>query len=278
MALSSTKTRQRNTFLTANPILRRLNNVDESGQTEVCTYKGIAIKTALYMLITFGGGVLYFLLQDSLKTGTPFEITFRGFPVKMYTGQLIGLIACLVLAIFFQLLANFVRSSTPVTGALYCATQGYFIGFLIMVLGPDYQYLGVLALLITLFIIIVMAFLYIKRIIRVTEKFKSVVKILAITMVCISLFITITYLIPVTSSMVSGIVHNYAISIASSIIFIIIASLFLLSDFDTIEHAVEGNLPKKYEWQAAFGLAFAVLWIYIKVLELLMKIVGRSKK
>ena len=276
--LSSAKTKKRNSFLAANPVMRRLNNVEEHSETDACTYSGIATKTALYMLITLGGCILYLLLEKTLKTGSTFTINFKGFPVEMYTTQAIALGVSLVLAIVFQLLAFFVKASTPVTGALYCITQGYFIAFLVYaVLGPTYQYLGVLALLITLFIVAAMAFLYSKGIIRVTKKFKMVLLTLVITMVSVSLLTTIAYLIPFTRNLVSGIVNNYAISIVTSIIFIIIASLFLISDFDTIERVVEGQLPKKYEWQAAFGLAFTVIWIYIKVLDLLMTIVDRKK-
>ncbi|WP_294466916.1 Bax inhibitor-1/YccA family protein [uncultured Ruminococcus sp.] len=59
-------------------------------------------------------------------------------------------------------------------------------------------------------------------------------------------------------------------SIGFSVLGIITATLFLLTDFDTIEKNVENNLPKKYEWSAAFGLAFTVIWIYLKVLDLLL--------
>ncbi len=37
-------------------------------------------------------------------------------------------------------------------------------------------------------------------------------------------------------------------------------------------------MPAKYEWMASFGLAFTILWIYVKILDLLIQIVGKSKK
>ena len=63
----------------------------------------------------------------------------------------------------------------------------------------------------------------------------------------------------------------------SSVIFIIIAALFLIFDFDTIDHVVKDKLPKKYEWQAAFGLAFTVIRLYLKVLDIIITIAGRNK-
>lgn len=34
--------------------------------------------------------------------------------------------------------------------------------------------------------------------------------------------------------------------------------------------------PKEYEWSAAFGLVFTVIWIYLKILDLLMEFAGKK--
>ena len=59
---------------------------------------------------------------------------------------------------------------------------------------------------------------------------------------------------------------------------IIIASLFLLADFNTVQYIVENGLPKKYEWIAAFGLVFTIVWIYFKVLDLLARAKNNNNK
>ena len=41
---------------------------------------------------------------------------------------------------------------------------------------------------------------------------------------------------------------------------------------------VNDKLPKKYEWMAAFALSFTVIWLYLKVLDLIMTIAGNNKK
>ncbi|WP_301954544.1 Bax inhibitor-1/YccA family protein, partial [Ruminococcus sp.] len=55
-------------------------------------------------------------------------------------------------------------------------------------------------------------------------------------------------------------------------LFIIIAALFLISDFQIIRETVENQRPKEYEWSVSFGLAFTVIWLYFKVLDLLIRI------
>ncbi|MBR2591283.1 MAG: Bax inhibitor-1/YccA family protein [Clostridia bacterium] len=270
-------TRKKRSFLSSNPVMRRLNNVDEYSETDSATYSGITLKTGLFLLFTLGGVIIHLGLENALAVGQTFDINYKGFTVTMYTNEAIALIASVVLAIVFQLLAFFVRSSTPVSGALYCITQGYFISFLIFKVLKGYEYLGGLALLITMLIVLTMAGLYSAHIIRVTKKFKTVMITLVVTMVATSIFTFIGYFIPFTRQLVQSLAQNYVLSIAVSVIFIIIASLFLICDFDTIENVVENKLPKKYEWQAAFGLAFTVVWIYLKVLELIITIAGKKK-
>ena len=49
----------------------------------------------------------------------------------------------------------------------------------------------------------------------------------------------------------------------------------MVADFDFIEKGVERGAPKQLEWRAAFGLMVTLIWLYIKILELLAKIASR---
>ena len=269
--------RKRSTFLAANPVMRRLDRVDEYAETDVATYHGIALKTGLFLLFTLAGMILNLFLLDAFATGNVVHTNYRGFQIEMYTGEVIALVVTLVLAIVFQLIAAFVKAATPVAGSLYCVTQGYFIGFLIFKVLKGYEYIGMLAFAITMVIVLTMLLLYSKGVIKATKKLKTVLLTLVITSFVVSILTVIASFIPFTSSLVMSLRQNYALSIGFSLFFIIIASLFLICDFDTIDHVVQNQLPKKYEWQAAFGLAFTIVWIYLKVLELLITILGRKK-
>ena len=273
-----TTARQKSSFLASNPVMRRLNKVDEYSDSNAATYGGIAAKTIFFLLFSVGGIILQIVLKPMLASGELLEFSIHKFPVSMYASELWVLIGCVIAAVVFQLLAFFARPTTPVTGALYCVTQGYFIAFLVFtVLPEDYRYLGLLALAITLTIILVMAILYAAGIIRVTKKFKTVMVTLLITTIAASLLIFVASFIPFTRDMVAKLQSNYPLSIAVGVIFIIIAALFLICDFDTIDHVVNDKLPKKYEWSAAFGLSFTVLWLYLKVLDLILTIAGNKR-
>ena len=274
---SQTNAKEKRTFFSSNPVMHRLDKVDEYSEVSSCTYGGITGKTIFFLLFSVVGIVLQLILSSRLATGQSFELNYRGFHTSLFVGEAIALFVSVILAIVFQLLAFFVKSTTPVTGALYCITQGYFISFLIFRILRGYEYLGLLALAITMMIILVMAILYSTGLIRVTKKFKMVMMTLFITVIAVTLLMLIGSFIPFTRAIVAQITNNFALSIGFSVIFIIIAALFLICDFSTIDHVVSDKLPKKYEWQAAFGLSFTVLWLYIKVLDLIITIIGSKK-
>ena len=266
----SGQTKRKSSLLASNPVMRRLDKVDEYDASRSATFGGIAVKTIYFLLFSVAGIILQLYLAKTL---------YKGFEVSLYYKEVFALAGAVIAAIVFQLLAFFARPTTPVTGALYCVTQGYFISFLVFkVLGAYHlEYLGALALLITFLIVAVMAILYATGVIRVTKKFKMVITTLFVTVIATSLFSFIGYLIPFTRPMVEAVRQNFAFSVIAGIIFIIIAALFLICDFDTIDHVVNDKLPKKYEWAAAFGLSFTVLWLYLKVLDLIITIAGKKK-
>lgn len=275
--VNTATTRKKFSFLHANPILRRLDRVTERSEENSATYGGIAVKTIYFLLFSVAGIVLQVVLKPYLQTGNLMEMSIRKFTFTVQSTELWVLVGSVIAAIVFQLLARFVRPSTPVTGALYCITQGYMIAFLVFTVLPEnYRYLGLLALAITVAIILVMSILYASGIIRVTKKFRMVMLTLLITSIASSVLLFIGSLIPFTSGFVAQLRSNYPLTIIFNVVFIIIAALFLISDFDTIDHVVNDKLPKKYEWRAAFGLSFTVIWLYLKVLDLLMTIVGNS--
>jgi uncharacterized YccA/Bax inhibitor family protein len=57
---------------------------------------------------------------------------------------------------------------------------------------------------------------------------------------------------------------------------VIVAALNLVLDFDFIEQGAELGAPKYMEWYDAFGLLVTLVWLYIEILHLLMKLQSRD--
>jgi uncharacterized YccA/Bax inhibitor family protein len=118
----------------------------------------------------------------------------------------------------------------------------------------------------------VMLFLYRARIIKVTQKFRTVM------LVAIGA-IALTYLVGMVLSFFgTGIplIHESGpVGIIFSLIVVCVAALSLLLDFDFIENAEKEKLPQTLEWVAVLGLLVTIVWLYIEILQLLAKIQDR---
>jgi len=279
---ANTQTKQSGSLFRSNPVMNRLTKVDavSAPDEKAAGYGRITVKTAYFLLMTVVGILLYLALHQILFSGQEESISFvyRGFNVSTSVMTILFAAGASVLAIIMQLLAAFVPASIPVTGTLYSVCQGFIISFLVFTIIKGYEYLGLLALAITVVVVFTMSILYTTGVIRVTKKFKMVLLTLVFGMIGISLFSLIGYLIPLTRPFVGAILGNFWVSIGLTVLSLIIACLFLISDFAVIDMGVENRMPAKYEWMASFGLAFTILWIYVKILDLLIQIVGKSKR
>ena len=200
------------------------------------------------------------------------------FAITLTKTEAVVLTAVMVIGFVAELVGIFVRKTIPVTGSLYAVSQGFVISFLVFDVLAGYEYLGLEALLLTVAVIAVMSRLYTSGRIRDGRKYRMVMLSLFLGSLAVGLFTAIGFLIPVTRPYAMALVQNAALSVALDVIGLVIASLFLISDFSLIQTCVEEGYPKEYEWSAAFGLVFTVIWVYLKILDLLMRFAGKSKK
>jgi uncharacterized YccA/Bax inhibitor family protein len=65
---------------------------------------------------------------------------------------------------------------------------------------------------------------------------------------------------------------NGMIGIGFSLFVVVLASLNLVLDFQTIEQGVENRAPKYMEWYGGFALLVTLIWLYLEILRLLAKL------
>jgi uncharacterized YccA/Bax inhibitor family protein len=128
------------------------------------------------------------------------------------------------------------------------------------------------AVLLTFGAVIAMYMLYRFRIIKVTEKFRSIIFIATAG-------IAIFYLLSIVLSMfhvdIAFIHQGSMLGIGFSLFVVVIASMNLLLDFDMIEKGVAAGAPKYMEWYGAFGLLVTIVWLYLEILRLRSKLANR---
>lgn len=269
------------TLFHSNPVLSRLSRVTERAESsEAATYSGIASKTGFFLLMTLVGIVLQLLVRAVFAGEAVWQTVsvYGKFAITLTKTEAVVLTAVMVIGFVAELVGIFVRKTIPVTGSLYAVSQGFVISFLVFDVLAGYEYLGLEALLLTVAVIAVMSRLYTSGRIRDGRKYRMVMLSLFLGSLAVGLFTAIGFLIPVTRPYAMALVQNAALSVTLDVIGLVIASLFLISDFSLIQTCVEEGYPKEYEWSAAFGLVFTVIWVYLKILDLLMRFAGKSKK
>ena len=257
-----------------NPIIRKLSRIEETDSEHSCSYAGISTKLLYFMLMVLAG-VLLNVIMGSRWGGEVVQI--ESITKVITKNEIIALVIAFLVMVVSPILATFIKITIPVTGALFCASTGFVISWAGSAFGKEYAQTIWLALIVTAIVVMVMGFLYFSGRVQVTKKFKTMLIVLILTSVFVSILGFILSLIPATRGFVQSMMGNAVINIGASVLMVIIASLFLLVDFDTIKHSVDDELPKKYEWYAAFGLAFSVIWLFFKILELLAKLKGIKK-
>lgn len=188
----------------------------------------------------------------------------------MITGIVGGLVVGLII--------SFKKNLSPYLAPAFALLEGLFVGSVSAYFDYRFRdtYPGIVmqAVGLTLIVTLVMYVLYHTRIIRVSDKFRSVITIATIS-------IGIFYLVKFVASMVFstniGAFTNAStpLGIGFSVFVVCLAALNLLLDFDMIEKGVEAKAPKYMNWYAAFGLLVTLVWLYLEILRLLAKLKDR---
>ena len=254
--------------LLMNPIARKLTKVQERDEAHGATYGGITRKSIFFLLLTVVGLGLYFFIHQQFDQGLFIEVENYRFSIY----EIYGVAAAAVFTVFSPFLIWLVRPLIPVFGILYCLGQGFLLAWAVGTFGDIYEFAAWAALGITIVIVFSMLVLYSCNIVKVNHKFRSVVTTLFLASILCSLAFMVCSFVPQLQGIYSFIMENMVVSILGSVVFIILATLFLLVDFDCIRNTVEEKLPKKYEWVAAMALVFTVIWLYFKVLNLILKL------
>lgn len=256
-----------------NPMIRKLVRVEQEEGASAgaqATYAGVCLKTVFFLLLTAVGVAAYFALHAYFARAGAVDLGEAG-SFAVYGNELTLLLICAVAALLSTLLAWKLRPLVPVLGSVYALAQGYSIAMISASYAYLYQGIILLALVLTISIVFIMLILYTTRIVKVGHRFKSIVTTLFFTMLLGGAGTFLLDLLLPHSPIAQFLTTNPILGLIGGVLGIVVAALFLLSDFDTIETTVSQGLPKKYEWFAAFGLVITVLWLYLKILSLLAR-------
>ena len=233
-------------------------------EERVQSLTGVGRMTAQGTILKTGILLLLLLFTAVWSWGTVAANPAVGFPL---------MIGSLVIGIIMVIWSCLKPDHSPFLAPAYALVEGVFVGAFSLVIATmvpgAYQGMVSQAVVITIAILMVMLGLYAGRIIRVTEKLRSMVIIATFGVMGIYL---LSFVLSFFGVMVPYIHDGGPIGIGFSLLVIGIAAFNLLLDFDFIERGEEYGLPSYFEWFGAMGLVVTLVWLYIEVLRLLSKL------
>ncbi|MFH1319835.1 MAG: Bax inhibitor-1/YccA family protein [Bacteroidota bacterium] len=251
---------------TANPALSKKTfaTFEQVAEAEKrMTIQGTVNKTFLSLFILIGGAMytwkMYFSTVDAYGIGD-----FAVVQPWMIVGFIGGFIVALVTV--------FNRKWSYITTPIYAVLEGLALGGLSAFVESMYPGIVLQAVALTFGTLFSLLFAYKSGLIKATENFKMGV---AAATGGIFLIYMMTWILSFFGTGIPYIHENGLIGIGFSVFVVIIAALNLVLDFDFIECGAEHGAPKYMEWYAAFGLMVTLVWLYIEILRLLMKLRSR---
>ena len=226
------------------------NNTTSLPLSERMTLDGAVNKTGILLSLCFGGAFIGWNI-----------------PALIIPAVIIGFILALV-TIFRS------KEKAGTTAPLYALAQGIALGGITLMYENAFDGIAIQAIGLTFGILASLLLCYKRGYIKPTENFRLMVGagiggifILYMVSFVMSFFGGgLSLLSPTNGSLMS---------IGLSFGIVCFASLSLVLDFDFIEEGAEAGLPKYMEWYGAFSLMVTLVWLYLEILRLLMKMRSR---
>ncbi len=238
-------------YRSANPVLRGMRKQTAYASAEQASYTGVVLKSGFLLFTMMIVGMFSYsqLLTQSTVPGFGIGLVIAA-PIIALISVIIGM-RSLRLSWFFS--------------TLYALAQGLFLG----VISGIYEIAfgdGIVAtaMLATVGVFTAMLVLYSSGLFRVTDALRRVLFTALLGLLFTSIFLIIFSLIGVFNY---GQMMGFIFVIV--LISVIVASLYLMVDFDNIKVMVEAGADKRTEWMLSLGLLVTLVWLYIELLRLI---------
>lgn len=222
---------------------------------DTMTVSGTINKSFLLLLLLVVGASVTWSLAFS--GSNPYLLTIGG--------AIVGLVMVVI--------STFKPQYSTFLAPAYAAFEGLFIGGLSAIFEAKYPGIVIQAVGATFVTFMVCFGLYKYNIVKVSEKFRSIV---VASTLAIAVYYLVSWLLTMFTSFQPVHYGNSLASVGISVFVIIIAALNLFLDFDQIEKGVQQRMPKFMEWYGAMGLMITLVWLYVEFLRLLSKLNSRK--
>ena len=245
-----------NLLRTSNPALNAKAFQGQVAAGEAMTLQGTVNKTGILLICT---------VATAAWTWERFAHAGAQAVMPLLIGGAIG-------GFVMALVTIFKKEWSPVTAPIYALLEGVVLGAISASVEASAPGVAIQAVSLTFGTLFVLLVLYTSRIISVTQKFR--IGVIGATGGIVLVYLG-SFVLSFFGMHTFSIFGNGVIGIAFSAFVVVIAALNLVLDFDFIENATNMGVPKYMEWYAGFGLMVTLIWLYLEILRLLVKLRGR---
>lgn len=227
-------------------------------ETKAATYGGIYLKAALFALITIVAAI-------ATEVGVLYALGTGNYEALLYVG--IAALASALPLLIIALIITFVPSTVKVLGVIYAAIQGALLGLFATLIDMFFPGIAFAALLAT--VVVFLVSLLVNKIfrIRISSGFMRGLMIAFFSLLAIELVMGLLSLVGVFNAAAYFWVQFIVCALS-----IVWATLMLFWDLQNIEYMVQTGADKKYEWSVAFSLVTTLIYLYIEILELFVRL------
>ena len=257
-------------FRYGNPSVRRWVNRSQAGNlaTEIspATYRGVIGKTALLLGLTIVSAVVTMLATwyGIFQFAETLEISSRA-----VIGFIVGIIVAVVLMLICSIGISISPRKAKFFAPIYAIIQGAFLGFIAAFINILVPFVTLAAILGTAIVFIVCLVLYRVIGVRIQNNFLRVLAISLMSFVLVQLIIIPIMLFVPSEGMFTALIWIQAIVCFLCIIF---AAVTIVYDLQSIDYVVKSGTDRAYEWPVAFSLVTSLVYLYLQILQLLLRI------
>lgn len=242
-----------NPFLTMGRLRTAVNEVSSSG---VMTIQSTVRKIIFLLGVVFASAGINWILSTN------------GYQVLSNSLTLASLFIGMAIAFFISF-----RPRAALYGSIvYAICEGFVLSGISMIAETSFPGITLISVGLTFGTLSGMLLLYLFDIIRVTDTMRAVVT-------TATFGIAVTYIISLILNLFGvhiGFINSNSMgSIIFSLIVVGVAAFNLVLDFDMIERGEESELPKEMEWYFSFAVLVTMVWLYLEILRLAIKLRDR---
>ncbi len=251
-------------FSSTNPMLnvdRIASNGAPTAETEfsgLMTLQGTAQKSIILIVLCLVSSVVSYTQNDFTQ----------GAAGTYSTGLFVG---AMIVALIAYLVGIFATKFAFICSPIYAIAEGVCLGYISARADTYFPGAALSALLGTIAVFGVMFTGFSMGWFKVTQKFKTIVLAIAFGYLIFMLIELVLNLCGLRGVGYFNLGNHGFIVMAINALAIILASVFLLLDFDNIA-SLHGRVTKDYEWVCGMGLLATLIWLYLELLRMVTRI------